>query len=194
MRTLVIYDTMGGNTEKVAQKINSVIMDYWGNSELVKVIPDKKIEFYNYDIIFCGSPNIAWTPTQAMMKYLKEKLLEHRIRGDIKTCSPKIPGKYAICFSTYCGAHIGEDEVYPVTSWMASLFGHIGYTILPSIHIPGEMRDFGQNKEWMDSRRLEKLNTLGIHGDIRNRPNDEDLKNIEILVRGVLTSLENYRK
>ena len=60
------------------------------------------------------------------------------------------------------------------------------------MHIPGEMRNFGQAKGWMNDERLAKLNEFGRLGNINGRPNEQDLLDVERQVRGILMYLINF--
>ena len=147
------------------------------------------MEFYDYDLVFLGSPDIEWLPTKNMVEFLKKKMLEHRMRDDILPSAPILPGKFAVCFASFCGAHTGVSEVLSVTQWLASFLEHMGYLILDKIHIPGEMRNFGQAKGWMNEERLRHLNTCGRLGNIEGRPNNQDLLGVAKQVRGILSYL-----
>jgi hypothetical protein len=65
--------------------------------------------------------------------------------------------------------------------------------VLNQVHVPGEMRNFGQAKGWMNEERLECLNTSGRLGNIKGRPNQQDLLDIAKFTKGVLTRLELYK-
>jgi menaquinone-dependent protoporphyrinogen IX oxidase len=196
MKTLVLYDSMGGNTEKVAKKIHTVVNECGAVSTLVKLgANNTELNFYDYDLIFLGSPDIEWLPTPRMMEFLhKKKLLEHRMRGDVLPSAPVHPGKFAVCFATFCGAHTGINEVLSVTQWLASFLEHIGYMVLDKMHIPGEMRNFGQAAGWMNDERLARLNQFGRLGDIKGRPNEQDLLAVETRVQGILAYLKFYKE
>lgn len=195
MRILVLYDSMGGNTEKIAHHIHQTVTKSGLQSTIIKLEINTNLAFYDYDLIFLGSPDIEWLPTPKMMDFLhKKKLLEHRLNGDILLSAPVRPGKFAICFTTFCGAHIGLSEALPVTQWLASFLEHIGFMVLDKIHIPGEMRNFGQAKGWMNEERLANLNEFGRLGNIKGRPNDQDLLAVEKQVQGVLSYLKFYQK
>jgi hypothetical protein len=190
MKTLILYDSMGGNTEKVAQRIHSVVEAFGLESTIVKLGEDTNLDFYDYDLIFLGSPVIEWLPTKRMTEFLKGKLLDYRLNGKIPPCAvPTRTGKFAVCFGTNCGTHIGKDEALPMTEWMAAFLGHIGYRVLDKIHLPGEMRNFGQGRGWMDETILEKLNTCGKYGNVKGRPNEDDLMELEKHIRNILNSL-----
>lgn len=193
MKVLVLYDSMGGNTEKVAKKIHQVANEAGATSTLIKIGESTELDFYDYDLVFLGSPDIEWLPTPKMMEFLhKKKLLEHRMRGDVLPSAPVRPGKFAVCFATFCGAHTGINEVLSVTQWLASFLEHIGCMVLEKIHIPGEMRNFGQAKGWMNDERLAKLNECGRLGNIKGRPNEQDLLDVETHVQGILSYLKFY--
>jgi len=189
MKALILYDTLGGNTQKIAERIDSVLQRNAIESTIVKLEEDTSLEFYDYDLIFAGSPDIAWLPTKKMMEFLQKKLQEHRLRGDILPSAPSHPGKFAVCFCSFCGAHTGINEALSVTQWLAAFFEHIGYSILEKIHVPGEMRDFGQAKGWMNKEILDKLNTQGKLGNIKGRPNEQDFINLEQSIQILLDKL-----
>ena len=190
MKTLVLFDSMGGNTQKVADRIHRIAKSTGFKSTILKLEEDSDLDFYDYDLVFLGSPVIEWLPTKKMMDFLKKKLKDHRLNGDIPSAAVSLkPGKYAVCFSTNCGAHIGVDEASPMTEWVASFFGHIGYQVLDKIHVPGEMRNFGQGSDWMNDEVFESLNTQGKYGDIKGRPNEEDLAELEVSIKKLLSPL-----
>ena len=189
MKAIVFYDSMGGNTRKLAEKILEVIRKNGLACDMVKLEEDTELDFLDYDVVFLGSPAIEWLPTASMMAFLKRKLKDYRLKGEIPSAAiAHRDGHVAVCFSTNCGAHIGIDEALPATQWMASFLSHIGYKVVDQIHLPGEMRNFGQGADWMTDQTFEDLNTLGVYGDIRGRPNAEDLAELERRVQGVLNS------
>lgn len=190
MRTLILYDSIGGNTEKVAERLRGVAEGFGLNPSFCKLEEDTDLDFYDYDLVFLGSPVIEWLPTKKMMDFLKKKLRDYRLSGDIPSAAVAVrSGKYAICFGTNCGAHIGVDEASPMTEWLAAFLGHIGYQVIDKIHVPGEMRNFGQGRDWMDEDVFEDLNTLGQYGNIKGRPNEGDLATAEERVRERLNTL-----
>ena len=60
MKALVLYDSLGGNTEKVAERIHSTLDQRGVESEFIKVTGDTDLDLYDYDLLFLGSPVIAW--------------------------------------------------------------------------------------------------------------------------------------
>lgn len=177
MKALVMYDSLGGNTEKVATCIDRALRGADVESELVKVEPNMELELYDYDLVFLGSPVIAWQPSCAMMKWLGARLNGYRQAGEIKPAAPLRPGKYGVCFCTYGGPHMGQREAVPMTKWLGAFFEHIGYLVLDEWHIVGEFHG------------KDEMNLKGRLGDIRGRPNEHDLRDVENRVKGILYSL-----
>jgi hypothetical protein len=180
MKALVLYDSLGGNTEKVAKRIHSTLISEKVEAGLSKVSKDLEIELYEYDLLFLGSPSIAWLPTDPMKDFVMRKLREYH-QSRIRPSAPLRPGKFGVSFCTYSGTHIGEDEAIPLTKWFSSFLRHIGCQIVAEWHIVGEFH------------RREDANISGRLGDIRGRPNESDLLDVENRVRGLLAGLEAWR-
>jgi hypothetical protein len=177
MNSLILYDSMGGNTEKVAHRIYDTIKSAIGEVDLLKVTPETDVDFFEYDLIFLGSPVIDWLPTKKMMDCVKKKLRFYSRQGKIMPSSPVISGKYGICFCTFAGPHIGENEAIPMTMWLRSFLMHLGYSVLDQWHIVGQFHNEPD------------MNTQGRLGNISGRPNDRDLLDVENRTKGVLGAL-----
>ncbi len=182
METAVIFDSLGGNTEKVADRIHETVKEELSSADLIKLTKQTDVDFMGYDLIFIGSPVIDWLPTQTMIDYIKRCLKGCNERGLIKPAAPIVPGKFAVCFGTYAGPHIGVNEAKPMTMWMRSALEHVGYTVLDEWHVPGQFT----NKP--------ELNKYGRLGNIEGRPNEHDLTDVENRVRGILASLSAWRE
>jgi flavodoxin len=177
LKALIVYFSATGNTEKVAQTIYNSLLKENVDATLLKVQEAEGKDFYDYDLVFLGTPSIEFLPAQPVMKFIKEKIKLHRKRGDIKLCAPVIPGKTAVVFATYSGPHTGMNEVVTATMYMGQLFEHIGFKIAGEWHTVGE---FHKNEDF---------STKGKLGDIRGRPNEKDLSEIEEKVSGLIKSL-----
>jgi flavodoxin len=189
MKFLILYDSLFGNTKKVAERIYKTIEVTGHHATLLKISADlnaqpKVLNLDDYDVVFCGSPVIDWLPTNAMMNFLKVLLKEYRGKGHVMPSTPIKPGKYAVCFGTYCGAHIGANEAIPMIYWLESFFGHIGFVVLDKLLVPGEFR-----KKEMGAEIVELNNTIGRLGNIFGRPNEHDLNEVEIFTKGILSTL-----
>ncbi|QTA89118.1 flavodoxin family protein [Desulfonema magnum] len=181
MNALVLFDSMGGNTEKVAGAIHEAIEKEQILCHMIKLDKETDLDFYDYDLIFIGSPVIDWLPTKTMMEFVKTKLKEYNGKGMIRPSAPIIPGKFAICFGTFAGPHIGKREALPMTMWLRSFLEHIGFMVLDTWHIVGQFKD------------RDDLNINGRLGNIQNRPNENDLENVKNRVEGILASLEAWK-
>jgi flavodoxin len=179
MKALVLYDSLGGNTEKVADMIHTTLRQVGVESELIKVSTDTDRDLYDYDLLFLGSPVIAWGPTDTMKNFVMRKLREYH-KSRIKPSAPLRPGKFAVSFCTFSGTHIGENEAVPLTKWFSSFLGHLGCQVMGEWHIVGQFH----NKE--------EANIHGRLGDIRNRPNENDLMDVENRVKGLLAGLASW--
>jgi len=176
MKALVLYDSLGGNTEKVAERIHNALGQGGVESEFVKVSGDTDMDLYDYDLLIFGSPVIAWGPTNTMRDFVMKKLSEyHKTR--IQPSAPLRPGKFAVSFCTFSGTHIGENEAIPLTKWFSSFLGHLGCQVMGEWNIVGEFHKTGAH------------NINGRLGDIRGRPNESDLLDVENRVKGLLAGL-----
>jgi hypothetical protein len=81
--------------------------------------------------------------------------------------APKLPGKHALIFCTYSGPHTGMREAVPPVLYAGQFFEHLGFTIVGEWYVVGEFHG-----------SLE-ASTRGRLGDIRGRPNQEDLHNVK---------------
>ncbi|MCK4310580.1 MAG: flavodoxin [Methanomicrobia archaeon] len=175
MKCLILYSSLSGNTEKVAMRIRDTIEN---DIEIIKIDRETNIDLYHYDLVFLGSPVIQWLPTKILMDFVSRTLVRYHKSGDLIPCSPVRPGKYAICFCTYAGPHTGISEAVPAIKWMRTFFEHIGFTVLDEWYTVGEYK------------RSEENSTMGRLGDIKGRPSEDDLLEIENKTRGILKTLK----
>ncbi len=176
MKALILYDSLGGNTEKVAKRIHSALVERGAQAELIKVAEDTELDLYDYDLLYLGSPVIAWGPTNTMRDFVMKKLRAYH-KEKIQPSAPLRPGKFAVSFCTYSGTHIGEDEAIPLTKWFSSFLRHLGCQVMGEWNIVGEFHN------------MEEPNINGRLGDIRGRPNEHDLLDVENRVKGLLAGL-----
>jgi len=178
MKTLILYKSFTKNTEKVTQHIVKILKMEGLTPEIVKIEKGTSVELYNYELVFLGSPVHAFLPAESVMKFIHSQLDIHRKQGDIIPCSPVIPGKYAVCYCTYSGPHTGIREAVPAIKYMEQFFEHLRFSVLDEWYIPGEFR----NKDI--------LSTKGVLGDIRKRPDKNDLLNIERKLKNMLEKIK----
>jgi flavodoxin len=178
LKVLILYFSATGNTEKVAHAIRKAVEKEEVTLTFLKVTEAAEEELYDYDLVFLGSPSIQWLPAKPALSYIEEKHKLHGKRGDVKLCAPKIPGKTAVVFCTYSGPHTGISEATTAGKYMRQFFEHIGFEVAGEWYIVGEVHG------------SEEASTKGKLGDIRGRPNEQDLAQVENdachLVRSIL--------
>ena len=166
MKAVVIYWSETGNTEKVSLAINDAL-DAAGVEVLLKRVEQAgDIDWYGYDLVCIGFPSYQWSPPKPVDTFLKEKFRAYRKQGGIKTGAPKVPGKHALIFCTYSGPHTGINEAIPAGKYAGQFFEHLGFTVLDEWYVVGEFHGSVERS------------TQGRLGDIRGRPNAEDLEKI----------------
>jgi len=178
MKTLILYQSFTGNTKMVTQRIENALKAEGITPDMIKVKKDTDIELYDYELIFLGTPVIQWLPAKPILEFIHGKLELHRKRGEIIPTSPKLPGKYAVCYCTYSGPHTGIREAVPAIKYMEQFFEHLKFSMLGEWYIVGEFR------------KNEILATQGVLGDTRGRPNENDLMDIDLRVKNVIGKIK----
>jgi len=167
MKAVIIYWSKSGNTEKVAEAIKEGL-EASGAEVLVKKPEEAKdIDYYDWDLICLGFPSYRWHPPDPVDTFLKIQYSKYRQAGRVKTGAPKISAKNALIFCTYSGPHTGINEAIPAGKYAGQFFEHLGFTVVGEWYILGEFHG------------SEERSTKGRMGDIRGRPNEEDLKKVK---------------
>ena len=165
-RAVVVYWSRTGNTEKVASAIREGLETAGMQVCILRTEEATELDFFEYDLVCLGCPTYQWHPPKPVDDFLRTKLRTYRNQGRVKLCAPKIPGKSALVFCTYSGPHTGINEAIPVGKYMGQYFEHLGF------HLLGEWYVLGEFHGW------EAADTQGRMGDIRGRPNEEDLARV----------------
>ncbi len=177
MNAAIIYWSKSGNTEKVALAIKEGL-EASGTKVVFKRVEDAKdIDFFGYDLICVGFPSYQWRPAEPVDGFLKAKFSEYRQKGFVKTNAPRVSGKNALIFCTYSGPHTGINEALPAGKYAGQFFDHLGFTVLDEWYIIGEFHG------------SEEHSTKGRLGNIKGRPNEEDLKKIKKDVANLLLTI-----
>jgi len=179
LRALIIYWSATGNTEKVARRIQQALKAQQVAADLFTVTEADDIEIYYYDLLILGSPSYMWSPPDPVRDFLKRKLHLHDDHGDVKLAAPKIPGKKAVVFCTYSGPHTGLREAIPVGKYLGQFCEHLGYDVAGEWYIVGEFHG------------REDRSTQGCLGDIRGRPNEADLCQVDNSVAELVQSMHS---
>jgi len=177
MKAVIIYWSKTGNTEKVAQAINESLEAAGVEVLLKRTEEAEDTDFYDYDLICIGFPSYQWSPPKPMNEFLKGKFSEYKKHGRVKVGAPKVPGKNVLIFCTYSGPHTGINEAIPAGKYAGQFFEHLGFTVLDEWYVVGEFHG------------SEEASTLGRLGDIRGRPNAEDLSKVKQDVTQLLQRL-----
>lgn len=182
LKTLIIYWSATGNTEKVANTIRETLVREGITPTFKKVADAAAEELYDYDLVFLGAPSYSFQPPEPVQKFIRAKMDLHRDRGDIKLGCPVIPGKTAVVFCTYSGPHTGIREATPAGDYMGQFFEHLGFKVAEKWYIVGEFHG------------REDLSTKGRLGDIRGRPNQQDLADLATNVSALIKSIRSISK
>jgi flavodoxin len=178
MKALVTYWSATGNTKKVAETIDSTLKKN-GIDETFKTVKDAKDEdILAYDLVFIGSPSYMWAPPDPVVAWVKDRMDFYRERGAIKPSSPKVPGKMAVVFVTFSGPHTGIGEAIPAGKYLGQFLEHIGFDVLDEWYIVGEFHNSEVNS------------TQGRMGDIRGRPNQQDLEKVASDVEKIIKAVQ----
>jgi flavodoxin len=179
MRALNLFYTTTKNTAKVAGHIESILREEGHSVDTVKITAETDVhdvDILSYDCIFAGSGVYAWLPGKPLQDLFTALRKSYVKTGEIKPASPKRVDKKAVIYCTYGGVHTGIREAIPAVKYMGQLFDHLGFVILDEWYIVGEYHP----------ENMRKMSIRGRLGDIRGRPDDHDLKEVEHKVRGIL--------
>jgi multimeric flavodoxin WrbA len=177
MKILNLYFSSTGNTEKIARQITATAEGLGHQLDKVKIAGDQELDLLDYDFIFIGSGVYQWLPGKGLQEFIQKRLAHYASTGEINFASPRRQGKKAVVYCTYGGAHTGINEAIPAVKYMGQLFDHLGFEIVSEWYFIGQYPAEGRFKEY---------STLGRLGDIQDRPNAADLKEVAARVTGVL--------
>jgi multimeric flavodoxin WrbA len=167
MDAIIVYWSKTGNTEKVALAIQEGLKEAAVDVLLKRVEDVGEVDFYAYDLVCIGFPSYQWRPPKPMDDFLNRKFIAHHSQGHVKVGAPKVVGKNALIFCTYSGPHTGIREAIPAGLYAGQFFEHLGFTVLDEWYVVGEFHG------------SDEASTKGRLGDIRGRPNEEDLRKVK---------------
>jgi flavodoxin I len=173
----VVYCSIGGNTARVAKAMQSAINSHGLPVDLIQFKAEQDIDIFAYNLIFFGAPvydNLAPLP---VMKFLSDK----KKSGGNLAAAPEMPGRYAVVFCTYGGAHTGIGEAMPLLKYMGQIFEHKGYRVVEEWPLLGEF----------PTAKTPAYNTAGRLGNVMGRPNQHDLDMVAGQTSGLLRRLQH---
>jgi len=175
-KALVLYWTKNGNTEKVARRIQDTLQQAGMEVSIARITQDLVVEYLDYNLVFFGAPvyeNLSPKPVLAFLR-------QNRRRQGVKLLpsAPEVPGVAAVPFCTYGGGHTAYHEAEPMLKHIGQYFEHEGIRVVEHIAVVGFFPEAEGD-----------YNTEGRFGDIRQRPDEHDLAEVEGRVRGILRRL-----
>jgi len=177
-KAAIIYWSKTGNTKKIAEAIEQVLVE--ADIEVRMSTPENAddIDWYDYDLVCVGFPSYGWHPPAPMDSHLKQAFARYRKQDRVKVGAPHVPGKHALIFCTYSGPHTGLDEATPAADYAGQFFAHLGFEVLAKWYIVGEFHGSLENS------------TLGLLGDIRGRPDEQDLEQVRQDTLGIVERIQ----
>jgi hypothetical protein len=166
MRAAIIYWSQTGNTEKVARAIHEGLTGAGADVEFTRVEDAADLDVYAYDLLCVGFPSYQWRPPKPVGRYLDRRFNHYKREGRVKIGAPAVPGKHVLIFCTYSGPHTGIREAIPAGKVAGQYFEHLGLPVIDEWYVVGEFHG------------REEASTQGRLGDIRGRPNANDLARV----------------
>ena len=174
---LIVYHSDTGNTEKVAMAIKRGI-ERTGKTVTLKTVEEAKgTDLYDYDLVCVGSSVIHALPSKKVFEFIEANDERYRDDREVALSPPKLINKSAVVFCTYSGPHCGVNEALPVGKYIRQFLEHLGFDV------KDEWYEVGEFHGWPDA------STQGKLGDIRGRPNDDDLMLVELRAAQLARSL-----
>jgi flavorubredoxin len=175
-KALVLFWTKNGNTEKVARRIHDTLKKAGMDVSISRIAKDLEVEYLDYNLIFLGAPVYENLSPKLVLSFLHKN--RRREGVELIPSGPEIPGVAAAPFCTYGGGHTGYNEAEPMLKHIGQYFEHEGIRVVEYIAVLGVFPEAD-----------ESYNTDGRFGDIRQRPDEHDLIEVEGRVLGILRRL-----
>ena len=116
MKVLIVYDSVYGNTEKIAQAIGSVIT---GDVKVLRAGEVNTSELESLDFLIVGAPTQGGRPTPVMQDFLK-KVTESAVKGiNLAAFDTRISTKWVGIFG-YAAGRIARNLKGKVGNLVAS--------------------------------------------------------------------------
>ena len=175
-KAIVLFWTKNGNTERVAQRIHDTLQKAGMEVTMTRIDKDLEVEYLNYNLIFLGAPVYENLSPKPVLSFLDKNWTRQGV--DLLASAPEAPGVAAVPFCTYGGGHTGYNEAVPMLKHVGQHFEHAGIRVVDDIAVVGVYPEAD-----------ESYNTKGRFGDIRLRPDEHDLAEVEGRVKGILRRL-----
>ena len=176
-KAAIIYWSKTGNTEKVAQAVKEGLEAASIKVTVKRPEDAEDLDFFGYDLVCVGFPSVQWHPPKPMADFLQKKFAEYREQGKVKLGAPKVAGKNVLVFCTYSGPHTGVDEAVPAGKYVGQFFEHLGFNVIDEWYVLSEFHGSEENS------------IKGKMGNIKGKPNKEDLKKIKKTAQALIRQL-----
>lgn len=174
-KSLTLYWSKNGNTEKVAQSIHDTLERAGMDDTMLRMKKDLEVEYYDYNLLFVGAPVYENLPPKPVIEFIKR----HKKRGvEIVASAPEKPGIGSVMYCTYGGGHTGLSEATPMLEYAAQFFCHEGIRVIDKWAVRGSFPE-------ADSA----YNRQGRTGRVIDRPNAQDLDDVSGMVMGILRQM-----
>ena len=109
-KALVVYDTVYGNTEKIAKALAAGLESGGAKVDVVKVDAVKYDELGEFDLLCVGSPTHAWNASKPMKEFL-----------DRLNSAEGVKDKKAFAFDTKVKSRLAGDAAAKIESKLKDL-------------------------------------------------------------------------
>ncbi len=175
-KSLTLYWSKNGNTEKIAQRIHDTLETAGMDDTLLRMTKDLEIEYLDFNLLFIGAPVYENLPPKPVIEFLKR----HKKRGvEILASAPEKPGIGAVIYCTYGGGHTGINEATPMLRYAGQFLEHEGIRVIDEWGFRGSFPEADN-----------AYNALGRTGVVYDRPNAQDLDDVAGIVNGLLRRMQ----
>jgi hypothetical protein len=207
-KCLIIYSSLSGNTEKVALRFKNTFEKHDWECDIFRIrrraedVLNPPFDINKYDFMCVGSGSMAHLPYSEILSVLRGMIFKTnprgplQIRGEdltyIKEPVPDFPRaprhgekidsfehkpqkiifgpdcKKGVTFLTYSGWEFGPKEAVPALQLLALEMEHLRFKCIGQFCCPGYYVNHPTPEAY--------------HGDVRDRPNEQDLLKAEMFI------------
>jgi hypothetical protein len=185
-KSLIVYASYSGNTEKIAMVFKHVFEKYGWECDAFKITKKTDFEHPPYDYSKCDFVCFGSLVADSMpVPEIMDAMRKHPLSGHYKPAAGKYGEGYhkvvagpkkGIVFVTGGCAHMGPKEPIPALDNMALEMEHLGFLCVGQFWCPGKMFD----------RPMPQY----FYKDLHLRPHERDLKKAEIFMEETIE--ENF--
>jgi hypothetical protein len=162
----VLYWSQTGNTEKVVRALEEGLQRGGMSVSMERIERTTDVDLTAYDLICVGFPSYRWSPPKPVDDFLNRVFDKYRRQGWVTLGAPPRSKTRALIVCTYSGPHTGLREAVPAGEYAGQFFEHLGIPVVDAWYVVGEFHG------------REDASTQGRLGDIRGRPNEDDLNRV----------------